>query len=70
MTGGTEITPTPETGQSPEKVEKLRRIGGGLGTVHTSTIEHLWGAGKELWSDDAEFEAFLTSIHTIRVQKD
>jgi hypothetical protein len=70
MSTGTEITPTPETGQTPEQAEKLRRIAAEQGTLHTSNIEHLWGAGKELWADDAEFEAFLASIRAIREQKD
>jgi hypothetical protein len=70
MSTETGAKPTPKTGQTPEQVENLRRIAEAQGTLHTSNLEHLWGAGKELWADDTEFEAFLASIHAIRKQKD
>jgi hypothetical protein len=70
MNSDTDTTPKPATGQTPEQAEKLRRIAEEQGTLHTSNLEHLLGAGKDLWADDAEFEAFLASIRAIREQKD
>jgi hypothetical protein len=64
------VTTKPVTKQTPEQADNLRRIAEEQGTLHTSNFEHLWGAGKELWADDAEFEAFLASIRAIREQKD
>lgn len=70
MNPDTDTTARPTTGQTPEQADNLRRIAEEQGTLHTSNIEHLWGAGKELWADDAAFEAFLASIRAIREQKD
>ncbi|MFO0822891.1 MAG: hypothetical protein U0792_07195 [Gemmataceae bacterium] len=49
---------------------KLRAIAEKQGTLHTSNIEHLWGAGKDLWASDEEFESFIASNRAIRPQKD
>jgi hypothetical protein len=62
--------PRPVTKQTPEQAEKLRRIAEEQGTLHTSNFEHLLGAGKDLWANDAEFEAFLALIRASREQKD
>ena len=56
--------------QTPEQAARLRAIVERKGTLGNSSVEQLWGAGKDLWADDAEFEAFLESIREIRSQKD
>jgi hypothetical protein len=40
------------------------------GVAQTATFERLLGSGAELWSDDAEFEAFLDHVQAIRREKD
>ncbi|HEV3383923.1 MAG TPA: hypothetical protein VG097_03865 [Gemmata sp.] len=68
MSTETGAKPTPKAGQTAEQADNLRRIATDQGTLHTSNVKHLWGAGKELWADDDEFDAFLASIRAIREQ--
>ncbi len=35
----------------------------------TATFEHLLGRGADLWTDDAEFDAFLHHLRSIRQEK-
>jgi hypothetical protein len=63
------VTTKPVSKQTPAQADNIRRIAAEQGTLHTSNLEHLWGAAKDLWADDAEFEAYLDSIRTIREQK-
>jgi hypothetical protein len=40
------------------------------GVADTATLEHLYGAGKDLWETDAEFEQFLETIRATRAQRE
>ena len=61
------ITPTPPAADIPEP---LRAKIAEQGVAETATYEHLLGAGKDLWADDAEFERFLETIRAIRDRRD
>jgi hypothetical protein len=62
--------PTPLPTQTPEQAARLRALAEKQGVTGTANVEHLWGAGKDLWASDEEFEAFLAAIREVRAQKD
>lgn len=66
MNTDTTHTPTPATGQTPEQAERLRAIAEKQGTLGTSRVENLLGAGAGLWETDAQFEQFLEHLREIR----
>ena len=39
------------------------------GVRETATFENLFGIGRDLWADDAEFEEFLRFLQTSRGEK-
>jgi hypothetical protein len=57
------VTPTPSAADIAEPLQaKIAE----QGVADTATYEHLLGAGKDLWADDAEFERFLTDLRRPR----
>ena len=40
------------------------------GVAGTATFEKLLNSGKDLWADDAEFEAFMSQVEAIRREKE
>jgi hypothetical protein len=58
---------TPETTPAPA-TELLRKVRE-QGVAGSATFEHLLGAGKELWVDDAEFNRFLAAVEATRVER-
>ena len=69
MNSENDPSPKPASIQTPEQAERLRRVLEAQGPLHTSTLEHLWGSGKDLWETDEEFEAFLAFIRELRGRK-
>ncbi len=59
----------PSTGQTPEQFERLRRIAEQQGTLGTSRLENLEGAGQHLWESEEVFEQFLKLVREIRETK-
>jgi hypothetical protein len=62
------VTPTPPPAAPPadDIPESLRALIAEQGVAETATYEHLLGAGKDWWADDAEFERFLTYLRGLR----
>ena len=61
-------TPTPPTVETP--AEKVRRLIAEQGVTETATVERLFGSGRELFADEAEFEQFLATVNHTRTEKE
>lgn len=46
--------------------EKLRALIIKQGVAETANLEHIYGAGEDLWESDEEFEQFLKFIEQSR----
>lgn len=47
--------------------DTLRAKIAGQGVAATAMFEHVFGAGRDLWADDAEFEQFLATVRALRL---
>jgi hypothetical protein len=54
----------------PAQQRRLEELIAAQGVGQTATFERLFGSAKDLWADDAEFEAFLRHVEDIRREKD
>jgi hypothetical protein len=61
-------TTTSAPGPSGDVPEQLRQKARAQGVEQTATYEHLLGAGRHLWADDAEFDRFLAAVEAIRAE--
>ena len=54
----------------PDVSEALRAKIDEQGVAATATFEHVLGAGRDLWADDAEFEHFLATVRALRDEQE
>ena len=59
----------PSSQDALEQLEKLEEIVAKKGVAQTATLEHLFGAGAELWDDDGDFQSFLETVKAGRHEK-
>ncbi len=66
----TSISTSDPSGPDGAPRKSLEELIAEQGVDRTATYERLLGSGAELWSDDAEFEAFLRHVQAVRREKD
>lgn len=55
---------------APDTPDTLRAKIEEQGVAATAAFEHVLGAGRDLWTDDADFERFLEAVRGFRDERE